>query len=394
MSANPIAYQTGWIARSAPHRLGGSTVQDIIRSWTLAGGIVGLFGTLLFGVAAAKVLLVAMVSAVLTDFIAGYARGRGVVGGLSHAALTGLLLGLTLPATVAWYVPTVGAAVAVIFGKVVFGGFGHYFWQPALVGRVVVQLVFLPSLALGSVESVRPVLAPGHLLVGRLESTQEVSMAGYRGWQDMPATAGNDALSMPTPLQSLRAFAEGKVKPDGDLVYTPLVRDMLPPWEDTIFGTIPGGIGETCVLALLVGGLYLIYRGFIRWQLPATMFAAAFLAAGLLPVEYGGAEGGYDWFPIFAVENGRAVGLAYVMYHLTSGGLMLGAFLLAGDMVTTPMRASGQIIFAAGVGTLTIFMRLYGVAECACYWSILILNTLVMPIDRQMKRTVLGVEEV
>lgn len=392
MKADAVTFGTRWIARAAPHRLGGSTVQDIIRSWTLAAGIVGLFGTLLFGAAAAKVLLTAMVSATLTDFVMGYARGRRVVGGLSHAALTGLLLGLTLPATAAWYVPTIGSVVAVMFGKVVFGGFGHYFWQPALVGRVVVQLVFLPSLSLSSSQPVWPVLAPGHLLVGRLNSAQEVSMPGYRGWQDLKPPVGYDAILMPMPLQALRAFAEGKIKPDGEQVYTPLIRERLPPWEDTIFGTIPGGIGETCVLAILVAGLYLIYRGFLRWQLPATMLAAAFLAAGLLPVEYGGPEGGYDWFPIFAIEQGRAVGLAYVLHHLTAGGLMLSAFLLAGDMVTTPMRARGQVIFAAGVGVLTIFMRLYGVVECASYWSILILNTLVLQIDRRMKREILGVE--
>lgn len=394
MKADVLPFQTLWIARAAPHRLGGGTVQDILRSWTLAAGIVGLFGTLIFGAAAAKTLLIAMVAGVLTDFVMGYARGRRVVGGLSHAALTGLLLGLTLPATVGWYIPTVGAVVAVIFGKVVFGGFGHYFWQPALVGRVVIQLIFLPSLTLSSTQPVWPVLAPGHLLVGRLDAAQEVNMHGYRGWQDYPPPAGHDALLMPMPIQSLRAFAEGKIKPDGDLVYTPLLRDRLPPWEDTVFGTVPGGIGETCVLALLVAGLYLIYRGFLRWQLPVTMLAAAFLAAGLLPVEYGGAEGGYDWFPIFAVEQGRAVGLAYALHHVTAGGLMLGAFLLAGDMVTTPMRARGQIIFAAGVGVLTIFMRLYGVAECACYWSILIMNTLVLQIDQRTKRPILGIEEV
>lgn len=381
-----------WVARPAPHRAGGSSQTDIMQSWMLAAAIAGLAGTVIFGASAARVLIISMLAATVTDFAVGYLRGRAVVGGLSHASLTGLVLGLTLPATVGWQVPAVGAIVAVVFGKVVFGGLGHFLWQPALVGRVVVQLVFLQSLTLTPASS-WPVLAPGHLLLGRLNPATHVEMPGYSGWKGATPSAAHDAVNMSRPIQSLRAFAEGHVKPDdGDLAFTPLLRDLLPPWQDTLFGTVPGGIGETCCLALIVGGLYLIHRGFLRWQMPAAMLGAAAAAAAILPVESGAGDGSYSWFPIFAVEEGRAVGVAYVAYHLTAGELMLGAMLLAGDMTTTPLRARGQALFAAGAGALTIFMRLYGVIECECYWSILAMNTLVGVIDRRIKRPVLGME--
>lgn len=392
MKADARTIPGGWVALAAPHRLGGSTHLDILRSWTLAAGIVGLCGTVIFGASAAKVLLVAMLSAIATDCIVGYARARPVVGGLSHASLTGLLLGLTLPATVPWYIPAIGSLIAVVFGKIVFGGLGHFCWQPALVGRVVLQLLFLPTLSL-SLNPTWPILAPGHLLVGRLDHPQRVVMAGYGGWLAQPHDANVHALAMERPVQTLRAFAQGRFRPDDGLAYEPLLREKLPPWQDTIFGLVPGGIGETCTLALIIAGLYLIYRGFLRWQMPVVMIAAAAVAAALLPVESGGNEGGYDWFPVFAVEQGRAVGVAYVLYHLTSGELMLGAFLIAGDMTTTPMRARGQALFAAGVGVLTIFMRLYGVVECECYWSILAMNSLVGVIDGRLRRRVLGMDE-
>ena len=160
-----------------------------------------------------------------------------------------------------------------------------------------------------------------------------------------------------------------------------------PPWRDTVLGAVPGGIGETSTLVLIIVGLYLIFKGYLRWQLPAVILVSAAIAASILPVEI---HGDYRWFPVLEVEQNRAVGLAYVLYHLTAGQLMIGAFLLAGDVTASPMRIHGQLVFAVGIGVLTVFMRLYGVLSGECYWSILIMNALVGTIDRWMKRPVLG----
>jgi electron transport complex protein RnfD len=374
----------------APHRLSGNTHSDILQAWLVAAAIVAACGVVLFGLSALMIIALGVAAAVGTDLLVGWSTRRPIIGGLSHAALTGLLLALTLPATVYWYVPVIGAVVAIALGKSLFGGLGHYVWQPALVGRVIVQFFFPQQLSLFTALSLSPVLAPGNLLVGDIYQAKPMNMATYRGWLAYGRTSTCDAWLMERPVQALRRFAEGNVPPDNGLLYEVLLRDHMPPWRDTILGLVPGGIGETCTLGLVVAGLYLIYRGYLRWQLPAAMLAGAALAAAILPVETPVAEEGYDWLPLLAVEQAGPVGVAYVLYHLTAGQLMLGAFLLAGDMIASPMRARGQALFAAGVGVLTIFMRLYGILEGECYWSILIMNSFVATIDHRMRRPVLG----
>jgi Na+-translocating ferredoxin:NAD+ oxidoreductase RnfD subunit len=379
-----------WAARPAPYRNSGNTHRDILQAWIFAAGIVAACGTVLFGAGAILIVGIAMASAVAADLGVGFVTRRPVAGGLLHAALTGLLLALTLPATVSWYVPMIGSLIAVVFAKGLFGGMGHYIWQPALVGRVFVQFLLPQQLSLFASLTQSPVLAPGHLLIGDLGQARPVGLGVYRGWSAYREPAASDAWLMERPVQMLRRFAEGDVPTDGKLVYEPLLRDWLPPWRDSVLGLVPGGMGETCTVALIVAGLYLIYRGYLRWQLPVAVLAGAALAAAVLPVETAVEGRGYDWFPVFAAEKGRAVGLAYVLYHLTSGQLMLGAFLLAGDMIASPMRARGQAAFGFVIGVMTVFMRLYGAIEGECYWSILVMNSFVGMIDRYTRRPVLG----
>jgi len=381
MTYQPWIVSEAALTRAAPHRLAGRTNRDIIRAWFFAAGLVGVSGVVWFGPAALKVLLLSVVSAVAAEIMVGLATRRPTGDGLSKAALIGLLFGLTMPATVPAYVVSIGALISIFVGRMVFGGFLH----PALVGRVVVQFFFSGYLSLSGSLALSPVLARGHLLFGDITRSGEV--VDFQGWSDTRAPSGRSAYLLERPARSLRRFAQDGMATDGDLSYTPLLIDVLPPWKDTLLGAVPGGIGETSTLVLIVVGLYLIYRGYLRWQLPAVILASAAIAASILPVEI---HGDYRWFPVFAVEQKHAVGLAYVMYHLTAGQLMLGAFLLAGDVTASPMRVHGQLVFAAGIGVLTIFMRMYGVLSGECYWSILIMNALVGTIDRWMKRPVLG----
>jgi electron transport complex protein RnfD len=385
-------FQLHPIGTAAPHRVSGDTHRDIVRSWILAASVVGLAGVAIFGLSALKILVVAIICSMGTEVLISMAFRKSLPEGLLHSVLTGLLLGLTLPANVPAHVAAFGGIVSILAGKSLFGGLGHYTWHPAMVGRVVIQLVFSQQLTLMNPPREWPVLAPGHLLVGDLGNTSPVSTATYSGWLDAPGKSPTDAWSMQRPVQALRLFADGKIPADGENVFDPLLRDALPPWQDTLFGVVPGGIGETCTIAIIVAGLYLIYRGYLRWQMPAAVLAAAFIAAALFPVKAAGSES-YIWMPLVHVEEGRAVGAAYMMFHLTAGELMLGAFLLAGDMMCTPLRARGQLLFGAGVGLLTIFMRLYGVIEGEMYWSILIMNTLVTLIDSRTRRPVLGIPE-
>lgn len=381
MTDQPWVVSEGSLARVAPHRLGRRTNRDIIRAWFFAAGLVGAGGVIWFGPAALKVLLLSVVFAVAAEITIGLATRRPAGDALSKAALIGLLFGLTLPATVPGEVVALGSLVSILVGRMVFGGFLH----PALVGRVVVQFFFVSHLSLSGSLAASPVLARGHLLFGDI--TRSGSVVNFQGWDDTRAPSGRSAYLLERPVQSLRRFAQDGIATDGDLRYTPLLRDVLPPWRDTVLGAVPGGIGETSTLVLIIVGLYLIFRGYLRWQLPVVILASAAIAASILPVEI---HGDYRWFPVLEVEQNRAVGLAYVLYHLTAGQLMLGAFLLAGDVTASPMRIHGQLVFAVGIGVLTVFMRLYGVLSGECYWSILIMNALVGTIDRWMKRPVLG----
>jgi len=370
----------------APHRRGVSTHRHILRTWIAAAGVVGLVGCALFGIDALRVIIVTLLFTFGVDLMFVVTMRRASGGRLSRTFLIGVLAGLTLPADVDWHVAAICGTVAATVGNVIFGGWLH----PALVGRVFVQFLFWEKLSLaGATVAVGPVLSAAHLFMGDLNQAAKVEH--YEGWMETTPPSSKDALLLTPPLWSLRRFAQGHIPADGDLQFEPLLRDALPPWIDALIGAVPGGIGETSTLSIIIVGFFLIYRGYLRWQLPVAVLVSAFVAASILPIESGG---NYVWFPVFAVEGGRAVGLAYVLYHLTAGQLMLGAFLLAGDVVSSPMRAHGQVVYGIGIGVLTIFMRLYGVLECECYWAILIMNVFVGTIDRFTSRRVLGTAPV
>jgi electron transport complex protein RnfD len=377
---------------SAPCIHSGHSDRQMLAAWTLAASLVGCCGIVLYGFGAFHVIVLSVGAAMGCEaLIAAFQQGRDRTG-MRHALLTGLLLALTLPATVPWYVPCTAAAAAIIPATWLLGGFGHYVWQPAVVGRVLVQFLFAQHLSFGQALVQSPVLVPDRLLIGDLMAADPIPLGHYRGWSHAAADVRRDAFLIERPVQTLRRLAEGELSVPAGSPLTTTLRDFLPPWEDTVRGTVPGGIGETSVIALIVVGLYLIYRGYLRWQIPVFGLAAAAIMAGVLPIELPGSGPGQSprWLPGLAVEGGHAVGMEYVLFQLTSGELMLCLFLLAGDWLARPMTARGQAIFAVGIGAIALLLRRYGPAECAGYWAILIMNTLVPVIDRGTRRRPLG----
>jgi electron transport complex protein RnfD len=303
----------------------------------------------------------------------------------------GLLVGLTLPVgrfdgsgfyPLSWVVPLSAGMVAIVVGKGLMGGMGNYLWHPALVGRAAAELLYA--------EQMRPVL---WVLLGRdhlfTSVPRPVETDGYIGWGISHLPDGANAWALIRPVEWLRRVGEGGLAVSDENALTVLIRDHLPPLKDALLGRVPGGIGETCVIALVVGGLYLIYRGYVHWFLPISLLAGAAAAAAVLPIRIG-PEATFRWLPGLVTDGGLTVGAIYVLYHLTSGELMLGAFFFATDMVSSPRTARGQVMFGAGIGVLTIALRLYGPIPGSCYWAILIMNTLVGLIDRRTKRRVMG----
>ncbi len=375
--------------------------RQILVAWTLAAALVACCGMVLFGYSAFVVVVLSVTTAVACEAImAAFVEVRDRTG-LRHALLTGLLLALTLPPNVPWYVPCTAAIAAIIPATWMLGGFGHYLWQPAVVGRVLVQFLFAQHLSFGQALITSPILIPGRLLVGDISAAAEVPSGHYHGWNQTVGDPRADAFLIERPVQTLRRLADGQLPVASDTPLTTALRDYLPPWEDTVLGTVPGGIGETSGIALIVVGLYLIYRGYLRWQIPVCGLLAAALMAAMLPIvvpltQTHGMR--TIWWPVSFLESSGAgpeahhVGVQYVLFQLTSGELLLCLFLLAGDFLARPMTARGQAIFAAGIGAITIFMRRYGPVECAGYWAVLIMNTLVPAIDRRTRRRPLGLD--
>ena len=303
--------------------------------------------------------------------------------GRSHAALTGLLLALTLPAFVPWYVPVVGALFAIVVGKAFFGGVGHFLWQPALVGRLAVAVIFAPTIwpvpLLNS--PTWPVLAQSRVILG--DVTEAKAPAVYTQWRGTPAPAGADAFKLTTPTASLRELTMPETPPAPKLM---TVLRRMPPAGDVLCGAVPGGIGETCGIAILLAGLYLVYRHYVQLSLPLSFILAAAATAAIAPIQTDGGSG-WRWLPFLA--EGSDAGFAYVSFHVFSGELLLAAWFLATEMTSRPVTAPGQTIFGILCGVITILLRHYTGFPMPAYGAVLIMNTFTPVLDNIRPR-VLG----
>ncbi len=312
--------------------------------------------------------------------------------GRSHAYLTGLLLALTLPPFVPWYVPVVAAAFAILLGKAIFGGVGHFLWQPALIGRLAVAVIFATTLA----PDHWPVLAREKVLWGDVQlAAKDLEM---RHWERQPAPAGADAFLTTHPAKLLQGLTRGEPRysglaylPDPEVVPAarPTAFSVLPAMECMLGGARGGGIGEGSAVLIILCGLYLIYRNYVKWQLPVAMLLAAAIVAAIAPVTFATAGGARTaWFPIMIEE--ADVGCIYVCYQLLAGGLVLAAFFLATEMTSRPVTTGGQIIFGAGCGALAMGMQLYMDNPIPAYLAVLAMNTFTPAIESLWRPRVLG----
>jgi electron transport complex protein RnfD len=290
-----------------------------------------------FGSQAAFVMALAVASALAAELACLWLRKKPLAHALDgSAAVTGLLLAMLLPASAPWYCPVVGSAFAVAIAKHCFGGLGHNVWNPALAGRIFLQFSYPVKISLSQWPVPR-------LLFGGAE------------------TYGVDALTQPSPLFKEAVSA-----------YDPL---------DLFLGNgVTGCLGETCKLALLVGGLYLIARRCVDWRVPLIYIATVFALIAVLPASEPAdpSAAPLPWW----INN--------PLYHVLSGALFLGAFFMATDMATTPVTRAGRMIFAAGCGVLVAVIRLYGGYPEGVAFSIVIMNTTTPLIDRWVRPRIYG----
>lgn len=310
-----------------------------------------------FGGRAYMHVALAVATAVVTEAVIQRLRKKPVTIGDGSAVVTGVLVAFCLPAQARWFVPMVAAFIAIAIAKHCFGGLGCNIWNPALIGRAFVHVSFPTDMNPSS----WPVLQSGHF------TANVGTVAGG-------VPEGVDAVTSASPLKFMKDIAGGW---GGDVGET--LTDKLPSLWDMFVGKVGGSIGETSALLLILGAIYLIYKGWVRWQIPLAYLAT--VAVGALVYAYWNLSVGPELM-------GR-----YVLYHLLGGGLMLGALYMATDMVTSPLTGRGMLIFGVGCGALTILIRLYGgYPEAVCY-SILLMNTAVPLIDRWTQPRIFGHEK-
>ena len=302
----------------SPHLKAPITTSNLMLDVIIALTPALVWGIYMAGYRAILILFISLLSCILFETVSCKLMGRKTTLRDLSAAVTGIILAMNLPVTVPLWMPIVGAFFAIVVAKQLFGGIGKNIVNPALAARV-----FLISWA-GDMTRYASPSAPVNSLAVKLSEADVVSSA--------------------TPLVALK---------NGTLPEATL--------GDTFVGNIGGSIGEVSALFLIIGGLYLIVRRVISWHIPVTYIATVALLTYFFP------------------QTNDA--FRFMLYELTTGGLMLGAFFMATDYVTSPITDKGKIIFGIGCGGLTVLIRYFGGYPEGVSFAILIMNLLVWYID-------------
>lgn len=320
----------------SPHIISPETTRKVMLDVIIALIPALIAGVVVFGIRALIVTFFSVAFCVLTELLICKIFKMPVRIADFSAVVTGLLLAFVLPPGVPIWILLIGAIVSIGITKMVFGGLGNNLFNPALIGRAFLLASW-------------PALITTWTLPKLIGDNRFKFAADYLGANVTGAT----------PLAILK---EGAFNYDFS---------KLPSFMDMFLGNMGGCIGETSALAILIGALYLFIRKQITWHIPipyiVTVFALTFV---------------YNGSSYWSMEA--------AFFHILAGGLMLGAFFMATDMVTSPVTAKGQIIFGVSAGIIVYFIRLFGAyPEGVCY-SILIMNAFVPLIDRWTKPKVFG----
>lgn len=332
-----IQFPKNLVVNPSPHAVGADSVPRVM--WTVVLALMpALFMAFAnFGWYAMLVVGVSVAASMIVEFLIQRSRGVDVTIYDGSAVVTGMLLAMTLPPNVPLYIPLVGAIFAIGIAKHAFGGLGCNIWNPALAGRAFLLAAY-----------------SGQIVMSKWPVIKERFLGHI----------ATDVITKATPCAVLKA--------------SPFEFFEFYTLKQLATGFIPGSIGETSAIALIIGGVFLILRKAVNWRMPFSYILTVMIFVMLIPMKDG--QGGTLAFwqdPVFALK--------FAVAHALSGGLMIGAFFMATDMVTSPLTSKGQVIFGIGCGVLVGVIRLWGgYPEGVCY-SILIMNTAVWFIDRVTK---------
>ena len=314
----------------SPHIHGGDSV-----SKNMYGVLIALVPALLvslyfFGLGALIVTLISVVSCLVFEYvIQKFLLKKEPTIWDGSAILTGVLLAFNLPSNLPCWIVIIGALAAIGIGKMSFGGLGNNIFNPALVGRVFLLISF-----------------PAQMTTWPLV----------------------DALS-PFPM----TYTDAETGATALALMKQGIQD-LPAYTDLLLGSKGGSLGEVSALALLLGFAYMLWKKIITWHIPVSILATVFVFTGIMhwvnPVQY-----------------------ASPIYHLLTGGLMLGAIFMATDYVTSPMSKNGMLVYGVGIGLLTAVIRLFGSYPEGMSFAILIMNALTPLINTYVKPKHFGEEQ-
>jgi electron transport complex protein RnfD len=306
-----------FIVSSSPHLYRGDSVPKIM--WTVVLALVpAVFAAVvIFGIGSLIIILTCMLTALLTEFIINRIKKEPLTINDGSAAITGLLLALTLPPSFSISGCIIGSVFAIAIGKQIFGGLGYNIFNPALLARAFLQASF----PIAMTTWIHPI-------------TEKY--------------AGFDSLTAATPLGILKF--EGKSK-------------ILIDYFELFIGNIGGSLGEVSACAILLGAMVLLLKKYIDWRIPFSYLCTVIVVSVIFwsynPEQYSD--------PLF---------------HLLSGGLFLGAFFMATDMVTSPITRKGSWIFGSGAGIILMIIRIFGGLPEGVMYSILIMNALTPLINK------------
>ena len=345
------------VVSSSPHLHDGSSVKKIMWYVIIALMPSCIMGVYYFGFAAFKVLAVCVISSLVFEYLIAGLMGRKNDWKDGSAIITGLLMGMLLSAGMPWWVCAIGCFIAIVFGKQVYGGIGYNPFNPACVGRIALIIAF-PKMMTSWVPTRfmdkglfvfdKAVLSPN-----QIDAIKEMPNLPF-------FHSVIDGVTCATPLGMVQTpFKLGTAT--SQLMGT--LTDWQHVWQYAI-GNIGGCIGETSAIALILGGLFLIYMKIIKWQ---------------IPVAYIGTVAVFSTIVHFTMAPPALPGM---VYQVLTGGLLIGAFFMATDMVTTPMTWKGGVIFGIGCGVITCVIRNWGGYPEGVMFSIVLMNALTPLIDR------------
>ncbi len=328
----------------SPHVHSDTSTKKLMHSVIYAMIPALLVSVYFFGMGAVRVILISVVASMLFEYLIQKYLIKGPATLTDGSAIiTGVLLAFNVPSNLPTIILVIGAFVAIAIGKMSFGGLGKNIFNPALVGRVFLLISF------------------------------PVQMTSWPVPKPLFAKGLTDAITGPTPLGALKdELKKGDTVQqimDNGVTFLENGKQVIyriPSYMDSLMGDMGGSLGEISAIAILIGAIYMFLKKVITWEIPTAYIGSVIIFSGIL------------WL----VDPAHFVN---PLFHLLTGGLMLGAFFMATDMVTSPMSSKGQLVFGLGAGILTVSIRVFGAYPEGVSFAILIMNAFVPLIDLGFK---------